>query len=169
MDSQKLMNRFLKSRVLPILTILILFSGWVLIAWYFLWQVRVKEEFRSVGRLIFYSNQGNASSESKEERMKLILLNGMNHAYLSSLSPGQEILLSVEVERGQEALLHASLIQIEKEEPGEGPVLILRRRDSGKEKDWSSRIHPSQPVKMNLVVRGKRLISVALKKNQLLQ
>jgi len=162
MNSRVLMNRFLKSRVLPILTILILFAGWVVAAGFLLWQIKVKEVFPCVGSVVFSSHAG-------KEEVALVLQGDFHGERLFPLDSDQEIELALTDPHGRRETLRAILIRSETGDTAKRLILSLDDEDMKKARIWTHLTDRSEPLKMNLAVRHKRLLSVALKKNQLFQ
>ncbi len=106
---RKSLNRFMRSRGLALSTVLALFMGWILLAGFLLWQVKVREEFSSLGKLDLPVEPG-ASAESAPKQIRLRLFQGPSWDALASLRPGEEVQVRIEGQKGHEISFSAHMV-----------------------------------------------------------
>lgn len=162
----RIVQRILRSRVLPLLTVLLLFSGLILSAGYLLWEARVKQEISVFGNLIVQlSDADKTAGPIPTKQLLLSLYDGED---LSFLTKGDILKLSVPAPPVQIEDLRAKVIGIETE----GPLykLFLVPENADVESDIFRGLEEQEegigPMQMTLMVRKERLLAVALKRGK---
>lgn len=164
-NGRKWLNRFLGSRVLTLTTVLILCVGWMLLACFLLWQVKVKEEFSCLGKLSFSLEPG-ASAIGGSKQLRVTVLQGPSPNSLRSLLPGDEVHLALEEQRGQTIGLRAQLVALEGDNGHS--TLVLRPAKEAIERGLEGYgADRAEPVRFSLGLRSRRLLWVAFERSPL--
>jgi hypothetical protein len=158
MNHRTFATRFFRSRTLPILSILALFAGWIGIAGFLLWQVKLKTTVSIMATL--------AGPLSGGERIALIPPPGAIPSQIRTLDPGSEVELTIEAPSAGRQHCRAFFVGFETK--GSAEAIVFRSR--GEEREPASKtIDLSQAVRVTFEFRQKRLLSAALGKHALFQ
>jgi len=151
----RLLKRYLRSRVLPITTVMLLFFTWIWLAGLILWKAKVKEEFFVRGKLLSAQEDPSPGRIAKADR--LVALVGWSENEAPELRPGESIHLSwkTEVRGNPERSFEARLVGLEREDS--------RTRWLLQPLDGIGEIEGSVE-RFRLVVRQRRLLLAALEK-----
>lgn len=161
--SPRWLNRFLRNRGLTLAVALALFLGWIFLAGFLLWQVKVKEEFSCLASLNIPAGTESVGG-ADNHHLELRMFEGLNPPILTSLRPGDEIDLRVGEQEGQAIHLRTRLVGLE---GGDGfPALLLKPINSGGGALKAYRtLFGQQPVRLSVGLRSKRLLQVALERS----
>ena len=162
---QRTVQRILRSRVLPLLTALLLFTGLVSIAGYLLWQTRIRQEISIVGEL----SVQRAEPEMREGYVstKPVVLKIHEGEDVSFLAEGDALQLKM-AGSDQEIFLGAKVIRMDAGGLFREMVLAPEGAVSKNAIDKLFRGQPGKagPTKMTLVVRKQRLLAAALQRGR---
>lgn len=155
MQGRGLMSRFLRSRVLPGAAVLVLIAGWLTATGSLFWRARVREEFALLGTLATDpSGRGGTISLQPVRWFS---------PPPAAIDAGREIAVSVLRGDGRKDVFRATLREPVADVAGARWALSLNP-DDAIAIDRQSLPSGDQPVRIDLVVRQKRLLVAALEK-----
>lgn len=161
---QKWITRFMRSRGLTLSVAFALFLGWIVLAGFLLWQVKVKEEFPCLASLSFPSGpEGFGGADSLQIRVKVF--RGPDPNLLASIQPGDEIDLAVAGQGAQKIGLRTVMVGLESEKGL--PALLLRPAKPGESALELYRTAHGEPMRLSMGLRSKRLLQVAFERSPL--
>jgi len=163
---QRVVQRILRSKVLPLLTVLVLFSGLVSISGYLLWEARIRQEISVVGEWMVQgvdraARQGHLSTEPK-----VLRIHGGED--VSFLAGGDMLQLKMAVGPDRTELVAARVVRLDARGPFTEMVLSPEAvaEESYVGKLLKGRMGKTGPMRMTLVVRKQRLLTVALQRGK---
>lgn len=162
---QKWVNRFLRRRGLALCLVLGLFTGWILLAGFLLWEAKVKVEFACLGKLDL-SGAPRPSEGWGHSPVRLRVFQGLGQDVLASLRPGDEVVLRIEAQRGQETSFRTHLVALEREE-GYPILLLTPTRDLKEGALEAYRTDHGEPVRLRVGFRNRRLLQAAFERSPL--
>jgi hypothetical protein len=158
MKSRSLTARFLRSRILPGAAVLALIAGWVSVTGSLFWRARVKEEFSLMGTL--------TADPSGGDRVSLLPVRWLGRPP-AAIDAGREITIAIQRGDGRRDSFRATLI-----EPGgelaNGRLILGLSPANATTGELPGLAAGGQPVRIDLVLRQKRLLVAALEKAPLI-
>lgn len=162
---QKWVNRFLRRRGLALCLMFALFAGWILLAGFLLWEAKVKMEYACLGKLDL-SEAPPPSEGWGLNPVRLRVVQGLGQDLLASLRPGDEVVLRIEAQRGQDTSFRTHLVALEREE-GHPILLLTPTRDLKEGALEAYRTDHGEPVRLRVGFRNRRLLQVAFERSPL--
>lgn len=153
------MNRFLRSRIFPILSIIVLSFSSLLIEGYILWGVKIKEDF-------FLTGEVNISPA--HDVIKVLPFRDGNFD-LPSLQTGAVVRVGISDNFGEEIFINTEFVNLEGEGGAENIVLKPIKTDSENNLFFLAAMEEKRIKKIHLITRKKRLLVAAFEKNVVVQ
>ena len=157
---QTLVNRFLKSRILPLACSLVLFAGSIAAAGSILWNARIREVLPMTGELKMSPEEFAQQGDSRETIIAFLPLSGFSSRELSALQPGRDITLGFSGQGSEQKSIAGIVLRIEQQ----AEERLVMSFDNNNAAALSSLTAKAGAVQITLSVRNKRLLLAALEK-----
>lgn len=158
----RLIQRFLQSRIWPIASIVLLFCCAMAVAGGLLWTARVRESVDAIGIIQYRHVVGAASPAGECDELHVNIIGKAAVGGLATMEPGQAVHIAAATANGAEVSVDARLVELS----GEGRGLRLRLspgEDVGREAALTAM--SSNAARVHITFRGKRLLVAAFEKN----
>jgi hypothetical protein len=161
----RIMNRLLFKRFLALTVVLVFSAGMIASAGYLLWQAKIREEYSFIGYLRMNPDPGLMAPGAQASGSKYITVSGALPAGIS-YDRGLELQLIIEDLGAVVPPLQTRIVHY----TGSTDLLLqLNDPDAVTGEYPAAGVQPSQPLKIRMVVRQKRLLLVAMQRHSFIQ
>ncbi len=153
----RFLPKFMKSRVMPVFSILMLFVVWLAIVGSIFWNIRIKETFRLTGRLNNIYEKNNQSDQANDGNT-VTFLGDIEEDFVNA-DRIENIRLYADSDDGKSSkhLFDGNLIRVEKKDP--------HFRLTFQALKWKHELK-NTIEQFELVLRQKRLLMVAFEEKE---
>ena len=162
----RFMQGFLRSRVWPIVSIVLLFCCAMAVAGGLLWTAKIREDVEVIGIIKYQLPMGAAFFDVDHDEREIEIIGKSAAPELEAIEPGQTVHIMVAAANGAEASVDAQFLDLSTEGGGRSLRLRLMPGEGGGLPGTLAAMD-ANAARIHITFRGKRLLIAAFEKTAL--